>query len=298
MGLFYLNKRRALSAVLAFMVSIVFSINLTQAQDSEWDYWKNHNPDDQRTINHTPMTNIVNGTLVEDKRKKKLVFEAFGKKGLLYTNTYIKFLEDIPISTFNKDEQLAYWLNLHNAQVIALLVETRKIRKRVKKERGTPLAPGTLWAEKRLTVEGMSLSLNDIEQNILLRNWKDPLILYGLNYGVEGSHLIEGGALHGPTVNDQLAMAAVEFIQKTRNVRVKRGNLDISSLYGWNYDLLFSSNDENIIEHLKLYANDELTAELANISKINKNKFNWKTISYEPRGSGRDAGLALLTRGS
>ncbi len=296
MGLKWLLKGKNCGKFFIIMMFSLVGLSSLQAQESEWDYWANHDPNSSRSIDHTPLKNIIGAILVENRRDKQLVFEFFGKRGLPYTKAYIEFLEALPISTFNRDEQLAYWINLHNAQVIALLAETKKYRKRVKRERGTPMEPGALWMEKRLTVEGKSLSLNDIEQNILLHNWNNPLILYGLFYGVKGSHLIEGGALDGPTVHTQLEMAANEFINKTRNVKIRKSKLDVSSLYGWNYNRLFGGNDANLIEHLKLYADDKLITKLEGVSQIDTDNFNWRTLATTARGN--LDGLQANSRGS
>jgi len=254
--------------------------NVLLANTDAWDRWSKSDPAFNQTIDHTPMSNILQAITVKDK---SIAYVALQGGSLAYIDAYIEFLEKIPVSRLNKNEQLAYWLNLHNAGLIRSLAEDSKLTKKIKKHRGKPGMPGDLWSRKIFTVEDHDLSLEDIEQNILIRHWQDPLVIYGLSYGVKGSPVIGRKAFTGPRVKSQLTTLARHFINSDKNVKVKRKGIQLSSLYVWNKESLFGNDDANVIEHLKTYAGSKLGKKLASASEISKDRFNWGSVAYQPR---------------
>lgn len=275
----------ALRAILVLMIAMVISPVHSSALDStkQWDQFKEHDSQSVLVIDHAPMTAIINAIAVRDAGRNKLAFSALTGKILEYLKLYIRFLEQIPISTLSRNEQLAYWLNLHNAGVLEHLAVNKKLQRRVKRERGEPTNPGKTWSELRFTVEEENLSLNDIEQYILLANWQDPLVLYGLFYGVKGTSVPQGEAFSGKTVIAQLEAAAKEYINDSKTIRVKRDKVEVSALHIWNYHTLFSGDQSLLIEHIKTYANAKLMSKLEGVSELGKTRFNWSSVAYIPR---------------
>lgn len=264
----------------------------TNTPDSVWDRWSVHNPEESAEVNHTPLTNILEAVNIYDdwQRHRGINYSLLRGPALEYIQAYIDFLEAIPVSRLNRNEQLAFWLNLHNAQVIEILA--REGYSNIDEKRGQPGKPGDLWAEKRLEVEGHALSLEDIEQNILIRQWDDPILLYGLCYGVKGSPVVGDAAFSGATVHAQLEDAAREFVNDTSNVRIRGRNdrLQVSSLYVWNKAQLFDNDDTQVIKHLRSYSDDRLTEELQVINSIEKHRFSWRSNNHTPRNFGGGRG--------
>ena len=167
--------------------------------------------------------------------------------------------------------------------MIKLLAEKKRAPRQVKKYRGLPGMPGEKWAEKIFRVEGIELSLEQIEQEILFANWKDPLLLYGLCYGTKGSPSIGKTAFSGQTVHSQLKENARKFVNSTKNVKVSKKGAQVSSLYTWNKASLFNDDDQLVLAHLKSYAKPRLEKKLASASGIYKDKFSWKSNAFVPR---------------
>jgi len=253
------------------------------AASTEYDRWGNFDQGSAKRIDHSPMTSLLQAIAVKDRGKEAIAYSSVTGQALSYVKGYIRILERVEVSTLNKDEQLAYWLNLHNAGVIKLLSEDKKAYRKVKKFRGTPAKPGKEWTEKVFRVEGQELSLHDIEQNILARHWDDPLFIYGLCYGVQGSPSIGKVAFNGRNVKKQLAANAATFVNSSKNVKVSKKGAQVSSLYEWNKAALFSGDDAAVLTHISTYAKPKLAKRLAAVSKINKHRFNWKTNAFIPR---------------
>ncbi len=281
LGLLFIIASTAILPIIP--VADATDTSTAEISTNNWDNWAVYNDADRRTINHTPMTNILNAISVRQRGEDSIAYIAIKDSSLDYVNSYISFLESIPIAGLNRNEQLAYWLNLHNVGIIKLFAEDKKGYRRVKSYRGTPGMPGKKWAEKIFNIQGQELSLEDIEQNILFRHWKDPLIIYGLCYGVKGSPSVGKTAFSGPTVKAQLEKNASDFINSTKNIKVSKKGVQVSSLYTWNQASLFEGNEQAILTHLQLYAEPKLNKKLIAVNRISKNRFNWRTNAFVPR---------------
>lgn len=272
------------------VVAVFFSlivISSFSATASEYDKWGVHNPDDKNVINHTPMSNIYKFLNDPKSKKGKVAYYRSQGKALEYVTNYRKYLEKIPVSILNKNEQLAFWLNLHNVAVIEMFSNKLKLTKKVKRSRGTPGNPGKEWAKKRVTVESIPLSLEEIEQNILIAHWKEPLIIYGLIYGTKGSPAVGIEGFQGNTVHNQLTNIAKKFISNKRNVNASNDRVILSSLYIWNKDTLFAGDDAVLIAHLQQYADSNTLPKLKKVIKVSDtHKYKWTTnAEAKPRRS-------------
>ncbi len=251
--------------------------------ESDNTHWAAYDASSSTSIDHRPMTAVLEAISVRNSGREAIAYSSIKGQTLSYIKSYIRYLEKVEVSKLNRNEQLAYWLNLHNVGVIKLLSEEKRAPRKVKKYRGIPGMPGKKWAEKIFQVEGIALSLEDIEQDILFANWKDPLILYGLCYGTKGSPSIGKAAFTGRTVKSQLEENAAKFINSTNNVKVSKKGAQVSSLYTWNKSRLFNDDDQLVLAHLKSYAKPRLGKKLASASGIHRDKFNWKSNAFVPR---------------
>ena len=135
-------------------------------------------------------TNIKRGSRSPARfESNRVLFHLLKKEHIDLVVKYREELEILPnvypLANFDKNEQLAYWLNLHNAVLYEQLAKRYPISKLKKLRTGGKGKP-SLWDEKLVTVEGVPLSLNDIQNNILIRHWKSPMVLYGLYHGAIG----------------------------------------------------------------------------------------------------------------
>jgi len=155
-----------------------------------------------------------------------------------------------PLKYFNRDEQLAYWLNLYNLtlinQVIAVYPE-RKLKKLL-------TGRNSILSEKLLNVAGIPLSLDDIQYTILLQNYdNDPQIMYGLYQGIIGGPNIRKGAYTGTNVRRLLKDNAVEFINSNRGTAPRDEKIfRASSLYDRNR-VYFPDFQADLRSHLMTY---------------------------------------------
>ena len=179
------------------------------------------------------------------------------------------------ITKLPADEQIAYWLNLHNMLVISTILKHYPAASPSKLTVGeSQLA----FHEAPLAViKGVPLSLRDIRIGIVYKNWKDPRVFYGFFHGDLASPNIRAAAYSASTLWKNLDLNAKEFVNALRGVERSGQTLLVSPLFEEGRGTLFTKWPDDLREHLAGYANTDVTAELANTSRIRHARYEHRT---------------------
>ncbi|MGD8681127.1 MAG: DUF547 domain-containing protein [Lysobacterales bacterium] len=179
---------------------------------------------------------------------------------------------EAPLKYFNRDDQLAYWLNLYNVTLINQIIKVYPEHKLKKLLTGRH----SILSEKLLKVAGVPLSLDDIEYTILAQNYDhDPLIIYGLYQGIVGGPNIRKVAYNSINVRRLLQDNAAEFINSNRGTYSQSDSLfRASSLYDRNRDF-FPDFQTDLRKHLLVFLQNPERSELEAAKKIRPDIDDW-----------------------
>lgn len=185
-----------------------------------------------------------------------------------------KVPSEVPLKLFSKDEQLAYWLNLYNATIIADIIDEYPIRKLEDflTDSDSPLK------EKKLTVAGVKLSLNDIKYKIVPEKFGySPVLIYGFYQGIIAGPNILNRAFTGETVWDELDRNATNFVNSNRGTYadIKKKTFRVSSLYERD-EVFFPNFDEDLNRHILQHLEGSMRYDLENAKRVRTNISNWK----------------------
>jgi hypothetical protein len=195
----------------------------------------------------------------------------------------------LPLRLLNRDEQLAYWLNLYNATLVAQIAE-------IFPETNLRKFYPELWEEKVLTVSGKRLSLNDIHHRILIPKYRDPRIMYGLFQGVIGGPNLPNEAYEGHRVWRQLEANAHDFINSNRGALVRERILRASYFYEIN-SALFPDFNRDVRRHILQYANPHFADKVMDGSTVvGTGQSNWYIADLY--GGNRSRGSANTNPGA
>lgn len=195
--------------------------------------------------------------------------------------------DEVPLALLNKDEQLAYWLNLYNFTLLKELANAYPT-----KPLNRILDYGdedSLLAKKLLTVAGIPLSLNDIHLTILKHQFDaNPLVIYGLFQGNIGGPNIRNEAYNSDNVWKSLERNAINYINSNRGTNYERkGSIKASVFYEVNMPF-FDNDQQKLLSHLTSYSIDELSDKIESASKV---VFSIKDWSFaDVFGNGRQFG--------
>ena len=246
-----------------------------------WPRWETHDPASRAIVDHDTWDRLLQRYVqIDEEGINRVDYAALNQTGRGDLDDYIASLTAQPVSKLNREEQLAYWINLYNA----LTVQTVAQAYPVDSIRDIKLSPGLFssgpWDKKLITVEGVELSLNDIEHRILRPLWDDPRIHYGLNCAALGCPNLARIAYTGMNTDRQLDAGARRFVNSPRGAWFKNGRLGVSSIYAW-FKEDFGGDDVSILAHLKTYADPGLRAQLDGIKKIRRHEYDWSLAAVQ-----------------
>jgi len=176
----------------------------------------------------------------------------------------------MPLEKFSKNEQLAYWFNLHNVAVMLAISENYPVKsiKRISKGKKD------VWAKKTMSIGGVPTSIRDIEEHVI-SNWNSPLVLYGFYMGAIGGPNIRTEAYTGKDLNKQLEANAFDFINSLRGIKLWSGKGRVSDHYKMGKDKYFPDFDKNIKHHLLTYARGATRRSIVGLKKFQIKNYDW-----------------------
>lgn len=179
---------------------------------------------------------------------------------------YRKELESIAtrldVSTWPKTEQLSFWYNLHNVALIEKISTAYPIDRtnRVKIKLGGEKY--NLNEAKFISVKGQSLSLRDIRENIVYKNWDNPIVVYGFYRGDIGSPKINKSSYNHENMDYFLDAGAREFVNSLRGFRKGSKYRYVSEIFDEMSRHYFNNGDQSLEDHLLKYAREDVKPEI------------------------------------
>lgn len=248
-----------------------------------WPRWQKHDPSSLKTIDHTAWTQFLEKYLVAPHASgiNRLRYSEVTREDRAKLQAYIKNLEQLPVSTYNRAEQKAYWINLYNA----LTAEVVLSHYPVTSIRQINISPGWFsrgpWGAKLITLEGEKLSLDDIEHRILRPIWKDNRIHYAVNCASIGCPNLQPVAYTTDNIEMLLEKGAREYVNHPRGASLDGGTLKVSSIYIW-FQEDFGDSTEGVLNHLRKYANPPLAKALESYRGRLAHDYDWRLNAPEP----------------
>jgi hypothetical protein len=242
---------------------------------SLWPKWEVNSPLSQTVISHKLWQDFLNRRIVTNEENINLVdYGHMTQTDLNLLKTYLKSMAEININDYNRNEQLAYWLNVYNALTVQIAANYYPVTS----VQEINISPGLFsigpWGANLITIKETSLTLDDIDNRIIRAIWNDPRTHYALNNATIGSPNLSRKAYQSDTLEEQLNTAASTYINSLRGVSVIEGKLIISKLYEW-YEEDFGGTKQDVIFHLLQFAKEPLQSQLKHINSIDSYIYNW-----------------------
>ena len=236
---------------------------LSAPKSDLWPRWQTHNAENNEVIDHSAwqiflekylVTNPLNTESSAVSGINRLRYAGVSEKDRTLLDNYLKNLESTAVSSFSRPQQRAFWINLYNASTVNLILEHYPL------ETITNISFSFFsfgpWDEDLLSVEGVELSLNDVEHRILRPIWKDKRTHYALNCASLGCPNLLPQAFTYLNTESLLEQGARDYINHPRGVKIQGENLILSKIYEW-YQADFGGNEEGVIKHLQRYSTNK-----------------------------------------
>ncbi|PLX87245.1 MAG: Ser/Thr protein kinase [Desulfuromonas sp.] len=223
-----------------------------------WPRWQAFDANSTVMVDHSAWADFLGRYLVTEhpsgvNRMRYAAVTSEGKKAL---DGYLDRLQGTAVSTLNRQEQKAYWINLYNALTVRAILDHYP----VKSIRDIDISPGWFssgpWDARLLTIEGVQLSLNDIEHRILRPIWQDNRVHYAVNCASLGCPNLRAQPFTADNLEEILNQAARDYVNHPRGMRVEGDKAILSSIYDW-FQVDFGGNEEGVRQHLLKYAGSD-----------------------------------------
>lgn len=182
---------------------------------------------------------------------------------------YIAYLSAQNPDTMTPAEATAYWSNLYNAETVRLIIDNYPV-KSIRKIGNGFTGP---WKKNTLVVNGKDISLNDVEHEILRKQFASPYIHYMVNCASIGCPNLSTKLWKADTLEADQIAAAEAYINSPRGVAIKGDKLELSSIYKW-FKGDFGGK-EGLLPHIRKHAGPELAAAIDNGAQIDGYEYDW-----------------------
>jgi hypothetical protein len=268
------------------MVVLAIWVGATQAEAAPraelWVRWQKHDATNKENIDHSAWERFLKKYLVAPHPSgiNRVRYAVAAPEDRAALESYLRNLQNLPISAYNRAEQKAYWINLYNALTVNVVLS----RFPIPSIRDINISPGLFvrgpWGAKLLAIEGEKLSLDDIEHRILRPIWKDNRVHYAVNCASLGCPNLQPIAYTGGNMEPLLEKGAREYVNHSRGVSVNSGKLRVSSLYVW-FQEDFGASAESLREHWQKYADGALGNALKNYTGGLEHDYDWRLNDLE-----------------
>ncbi|MEL6530252.1 MAG: DUF547 domain-containing protein [Pseudomonadota bacterium] len=171
--------------------------------------------------------------------------------------------EKIDIQALSRNEQLAYWINLHNVALIEQIANAWPVRQ----PREIEIGGVALDEAKFITVEGIAMSPRDIREKIVYKHWQNPKVIYGFWRGDIGGPSIQREAFNADNVSRLLDRGARDFVNSLRGTEKAGSKLQVSKIYEEAAPYFFPNFDSDLRAHLGQFANEDVQAILSQTTR-------------------------------
>jgi hypothetical protein len=263
-------------AIILFLLVLPISSTVAAAPKADlWERWTAHDPGSRIEVDHSLWDLFLKRHIVRGEDGiHRIAYGSVTAEARQQLTRYLDLLQLAPVSQYSRPVQLAYWINLYNALTVRVVLEHYP----VKSIRDIDISPGLFangpWDKQLVEVEGVAVSLNDIEHRILRPIWQDARIHYAVNCASLGCPNLLATAFTPANSEGLLEQAARGYVNHPRGARIEKRKLMVSSIYHW-FKADFGGNDAGVIAHLQQYADSALKLDLDGVRSIAKHGYDW-----------------------
>ena len=190
---------------------------------------------------------------------------------------YIGDLGAVNPDTLSRNEAIAFYANLYNALTIDLIIQNYPLDsiRKAKTYNGKKVSGFTgPWKKVTTTINGQSVSLDDIEHKILRVKYPAPYVHYMVNCASVGCPNLLDRAWEADSYEALRKEAAAAYINSPRGVVITSKGLKVSSIFKWFKDD-FGGSKENVLRHIRQYADSDLAAAIDSGATIVDYDYDW-----------------------
>ena len=141
-------------------------------------------------------------------------------------DAYLQMLSDQkPEKTWPDNKRLAYWINAYNAFTIALIIDHYPVKSIMDIENA--------WDIKFIQLEDKTYTLNEIEHEIIRKEFEEPRIHFALVCAAVSCPVLLNEAYLAESLDSQLQKQGKKFINDPNRNDIETNKAKISQIFNW-----------------------------------------------------------------
>ncbi|HWN42991.1 MAG TPA: DUF547 domain-containing protein [Thermoanaerobaculia bacterium] len=142
----------------------------------------------------------------------------------------------VDVASLSRPEQLAYWINLYNVNVVGVVVDNYPVES-IRDVSTDPIVRLNVFKKPYVRIKGGTLSLDDVEHKKIREPFKDPRIHFAINCAAESCPPIRPEPFVGSRISQQLDDQARMFLNGPMGVRLAEDGselvLHVTKIMDW-----------------------------------------------------------------
>ena len=222
----------------------------------------------------SPLFNVVLKQDVKNARVNYADLKAHPQE----LNAYLKQVAAVPKSEFkhwSQPQQIAFLLNAYNAYTLKFIIDNYP----TKSIRDIGHFWSDPWNQPVVSLFGKTITLNDIEQGMLRKNYTEPRVHFAMVCASIGCPPLRSEAYTADRLNEQLDEQAKQFIANHSKNRVDAANhmIYLSPIFKW-YAGDFQKKAGSVLKFIQPYWPEDERAEL---KKLGVSNFQIRYTDYD-----------------
>jgi hypothetical protein len=153
-----------------------------------------------------------------------------------------------PEKSWGRNEQLAYWINAYNAFTVKLILDHYPLASILSLHGSKP------WDVSWIEIGGKKYSLNQIEHEIIRKQFREPRIHFAVNCAAVSCPPLLNRAWTADKLETYFSRQAKNFINNPKYNQLGAGALRLSKIFEW-----YAEDFGDIIKYLNTYASSPIS---------------------------------------
>jgi hypothetical protein len=183
-------------------------------------------------------------------------------------------LAQVDPKSLSKKEQLAYWINLYNVNVVSTVVEHYPIAS-IKDLSTDPIIRLNVFKKDTVPVKSGMISLNDIENDRIRAGFHDPRIHFAINCAAASCPPIRTEPYTGARLDEQLDDQAQKFLTGPHGVKIDKDVVHTTKIMDWFGDD-FDKWAGGKVAFLKKHLPADKAKQIRNNTTFEYDDYSWK----------------------
>ncbi len=176
-------------------------------------------------------------------------------------DAYCQQLSENPVpETASRETKMAYWINVYNAFTLKLITDNYPTKSILNFD------GGKTWDVRRIKIGDKKYSLNNIENDILRPQFKDPRIHFAINCAAKSCPPLYNHVYTAENLDATLEARAGAFVNNPKYNTLSAGSAQVSRIFDW-YGADFGD--------LKTFLNKYAKIKLKSTATVTFSEYNW-----------------------